>query len=111
MNAPRQRAARAGGAAPPRLRVVTAEPGPGGHDSGTKAVARALRAAGREALRTGPHRTPEQIIATVLPAVDVRALAARGVTTVFVPGADVRRIVESVDALGADRTKVQEPAC
>jgi methylmalonyl-CoA mutase C-terminal domain/subunit len=44
------------------LRIVVAKPGLDGHDRGAKIVARALRDAGMEAIYTGLHQTPEQIV-------------------------------------------------
>jgi methylmalonyl-CoA mutase C-terminal domain/subunit len=49
-----------------RIRVVVAKPGLDGHDRGAKIIARALRDAGMELIYTGLHRTPEQIVETVL---------------------------------------------
>ncbi|PWI04492.1 methylmalonyl-CoA mutase [Streptomyces sp. NWU339] len=51
------------------------------------------------------------LVGGIIPDADVRALEAMGVAAVFTPGADIRRIVETVDALSADRTHVQETAC
>ncbi|MBL3671773.1 cobalamin B12-binding domain-containing protein [Streptomyces sp. M2CJ-2] len=51
------------------------------------------------------------LVGGIIPDADVRALEAMGVAAVFTPGADIRRIVETVDALSADRTDVQETAC
>src|SRR5689334_10203572 len=47
-------------------RVVIAKAGLDGHDRGAKAIARALRDAGHEVIYTGLHRTPEQVVATVI---------------------------------------------
>ena len=44
------------------IRVVIAKPGLDGHDRGAKVVARALRDAGIEAVYTGLHQTPAQIV-------------------------------------------------
>ena len=53
----------AGSAAGTRtIRVVIAKPGLDGHDRGAKVVARALRDAGFEAIYTGLHQTPAQIV-------------------------------------------------
>src|SRR3954468_8226339 len=49
-----------------KIRVVVAKPGLDGHDRGAKMIARALRDAGMEAIYTGLHQTPEQIVETVL---------------------------------------------
>ena len=49
-----------------RRRVVVAKPGLDGHDRGAKVIARALRDAGMEVIYTGLHKTPEQIVQTVL---------------------------------------------
>src|SRR3954468_19745122 len=49
-----------------KIRVVVAKPGLDGHDRGAKIIARALRDAGMEAIYTGLHQTPEQIVETVL---------------------------------------------
>jgi methylmalonyl-CoA mutase, C-terminal domain len=51
------------------------------------------------------------LVGGIIPDADVRALEAMGVAAVFTPGANIRRIVETVDALSADRTDVQETAC
>ncbi|MFA3879490.1 cobalamin B12-binding domain-containing protein [Streptomyces sp. MMCC 100] len=51
------------------------------------------------------------LVGGIIPDADVRALEAMGVAAVFTPGADIRRIVATVDALGAGRTDVQEAAC
>ena len=48
------------------IRVVVAKPGLDGHDRGAKIIARALRDAGMEAIYTGLHQTPEQIVETVI---------------------------------------------
>lgn len=47
-------------------RIVVAKPGLDGHDRGAKIVARALRDAGLEAIYTGLHQTPEQVVATAI---------------------------------------------
>ncbi len=47
-------------------RVVVAKPGLDGHDRGVKVIARALRDAGFEAIYTGLHQTPEQIVQAVV---------------------------------------------
>jgi methylmalonyl-CoA mutase C-terminal domain/subunit len=49
-----------------RVRIVVAMPGPEGQDSDAGTVARALRDAGHEVIYTGPHPTPEQIVATAI---------------------------------------------
>ena len=49
-----------------KIRVVVAKPGLDGHDRGAKIIARALRDAGMEAIYTGLHQTPEQIVETVI---------------------------------------------
>ena len=49
-----------------KIRVVVAKPGLDGHDRGAKIIARALRDAGMEVIYTGLHKTPEQIVETVL---------------------------------------------
>ena len=49
-----------------RVRVLVAKPGLDGHDRGAKIVARALRDAGFEVIYTGPHQTPEQVVATAI---------------------------------------------
>ncbi len=48
------------------LRVVIAKPGLDGHDRGAKVIARALRDAGHQVVYTGLHRTPRQVVATVI---------------------------------------------
>lgn len=63
------------------LRVVVV--GPGEHDATVSALARALRDAGHEVVRTGPDPTPEQVVATALQEdADLVGLVAA-------PGADV----------------------
>src|ERR1700685_2202695 len=49
-----------------KIRVVVAKPGLDGHDRGAKIIARALRDAGMEVIYTGLHKTPEQIVETVI---------------------------------------------
>ena len=49
-----------------KIRVVVAKPGLDGHDRGAKIIARALRDAGMEAIYTGLHQTPEQIVETAI---------------------------------------------
>ena len=49
-----------------KIRVVVAKPGLDGHDRGAKIIARALRDAGMEAIYTGLHQTPEQIVETAV---------------------------------------------
>src|SRR4029079_12487591 len=49
-----------------KIRVVIAKPGLDGHDRGAKIIARALRDAGMEAIYTGLHQTPEQIVETAI---------------------------------------------
>src|SRR4051794_29373976 len=49
-----------------RIRVVVAKPGLDGHDRRAKIIPRALRDAGMEAIYTGLHQTPEQIVESVL---------------------------------------------
>ncbi|PZG93368.1 methylmalonyl-CoA mutase [Streptomyces sp. NTH33] len=51
------------------------------------------------------------LVGGIIPDADVRTLQAMGVDAVFTPGTDIRRIVETVDALGAGRTDVREAAC
>ncbi|MGY3200034.1 cobalamin B12-binding domain-containing protein [Streptomyces sp. TE5632] len=51
------------------------------------------------------------LVGGIIPDADVRALEVMGVAAVFTPGANIRRIVETVDALSAHRTDVQETAC
>src|SRR3954447_17962640 len=46
----------------PPIRVLVAKPGLDGHDSGAKAIARALRDAGMETIYTGLRQTPEMIV-------------------------------------------------
>lgn len=48
------------------IRIVIGKPGLDGHDRGAKVVARAMRDAGFEVIYTGLHRTPEEIVATVV---------------------------------------------
>src|SRR4051794_16957637 len=48
------------------IRVVIAKVGLDGHDRGAKIIARALRDAGMEAIYTGLHQTPEQIVETAI---------------------------------------------
>lgn len=48
------------------IRVVIAKVGLDGHDRGAKVIARALRDAGMEVIYTGLHRTPEEIVETVI---------------------------------------------
>src|ERR1700685_3164637 len=47
-------------------RVVVAQPGLDGHDRGAKVIARALRDSGFEAVYTGLHQTPEQVVQAVV---------------------------------------------
>lgn len=49
-----------------RLRIVVGEPGLAGDDRGAATIARALRDAGHEVVRTGPHQTPEQVVETAI---------------------------------------------
>jgi len=49
-----------------RVRIVVGMPGPEGQDGDAGTVARALRDAGHEVIYTGPHPTPEQIVATAI---------------------------------------------
>src|SRR4029079_11416117 len=49
-----------------KTRVVIAKPGLDGHDRGAKAIARALRDAGMEAVYTGLRQTPEMIVNAAL---------------------------------------------
>ncbi|WPB87824.1 cobalamin-dependent protein [Streptomyces malaysiensis] len=55
-----------GGGLLPRARVVNAKPGLDGHDRGAKDITRAPRDPGFEVIYTGPHQTPEHIVATVI---------------------------------------------
>ncbi|MDI3270295.1 MAG: cobalamin B12-binding domain-containing protein [Bacillota bacterium] len=48
------------------IRVVVAKPGLDSHDRGAKILARALRDAGMEVIYTGLHRTPEEVVRTVV---------------------------------------------
>ncbi|MBT9259840.1 MAG: cobalamin B12-binding domain-containing protein [Clostridiales bacterium] len=50
----------------PPIRVVVAKPGLDSHDRGAKVLARALRDAGMEVIYTGLHRTPEEVVRTVV---------------------------------------------
>lgn len=59
------------------IRVLIAKPGLDGHETGAKAVARALRDAGMEVIYTGPRQKPEMIVATAIQeAVDVIGLSS-----------------------------------
>src|SRR3990170_4331482 len=49
-----------------RVRILVGKAGLDGHDRGAKIVARGPRDAGVEGIYTGPHPTPEQIVATAL---------------------------------------------
>jgi methylmalonyl-CoA mutase C-terminal domain/subunit len=51
------------------------------------------------------------LVGGIIPETDVRALEGMGVAAVFTPGADIRRIVEAVDALSAGQADDQEPTC
>ncbi|GAB2442691.1 cobalamin B12-binding domain-containing protein [Streptomyces incanus] len=51
------------------------------------------------------------LVGGIIPDADVRSLETMGVDAVFTPGADIRSIVETVDALSTDRTEVQETTC
>ena len=46
--------------------MVIAKVGLDGHDRGAKVIARALRDDGMEVIYTGLHKTPEQIVETVI---------------------------------------------
>ncbi|MGX4688024.1 cobalamin B12-binding domain-containing protein [Streptomyces sp. JNUCC 63] len=51
------------------------------------------------------------LVGGIIPDADVRALKAMGVDAVFTPGTDIRRIVETVDELGATLDDTLEAAC
>ena len=48
------------------IRVILAKVGLDGHDRGVKVVARCLRDAGMEVIYTGPHRSPEEVVAAAV---------------------------------------------
>ena len=48
------------------IRVLVAKPGLDGHDRGAKVLVWMLRDAGMEAIYTGLHQTPEQIVAAAV---------------------------------------------
>ncbi len=48
------------------IRVLLAKVGLDGHDRGVKVVARTLRDAGMDVIYTGLHRTPEEVVTSVV---------------------------------------------
>jgi methylmalonyl-CoA mutase C-terminal domain/subunit len=80
-------------------RVVVAKPGLDGHDRGAKVIALALRDAGFEAIYTGLHQTPEQVVRAVVEedadAVGLSLLSGAHLTL-------VPRVVEGLRAAGRD---------
>ncbi|QQM45054.1 cobalamin B12-binding domain-containing protein [Streptomyces liliifuscus] len=75
------------------LRVVVAKPGLDGHDRGAKVIARALRDAGVEAIYTGLHQTPAQIVTTAIQE------DADGIGLSVLSGAHMTLFTEVVDLL------------
>jgi methylmalonyl-CoA mutase C-terminal domain/subunit len=51
------------------------------------------------------------LVGGIIPDADVTALEAMGVDAVFTPGADIRHIVETVNAFDVTGTDIQEPTC
>src|SRR3712207_7857901 len=82
-----------------KIRVVVAKPGLDGHDRGAKIIARALRDAGMEVIYTGLHKTPEQIVETVIQedADDVGLSILSGAHMTLVP-----RIVDGLKQEGGE---------
>lgn len=76
-----------------------AKPGLDGHDRGAKVIALALRDAGFEAIYTGLHQTPEQVVRTVVDedadAVGLSLLSGAHLTL-------VPRVVEGLRDAGRD---------
>lgn len=59
-----------------KIRILIAKPGLDGHDRGAKVMLMAFRDAGMEAIYTGLHQTPEQIVtAAIQEDVDVIGLS------------------------------------
>ncbi|AQW49485.1 Methylmalonyl-CoA mutase domain-containingprotein [Streptomyces hygroscopicus] len=103
MKTPQQRTARAGASAAPVPGTRIAEPGLDGHDRGADVIARGLRDTGYEVLDTGPHQTPEQIVATVF------------AEDAALPGLSVlsggHLTLETIDQFDAAPNQTLEPTC
>ena len=86
-----------------KIRVLVAEPGLDGHDSGAKVVAHALRDAGMEVIYTGLRQTPEMIAEAALQEdVDVVGLSIlSGAHMALAP-----RILELLKANGQEDVRV-----
>ena len=83
---------------PPPIRVLVANVALDGRDRGVKVFARALRDGGMDVIYTGPHRTPDEVVAAAIQE-DVDVL---GVS--LLPGAHltlVPRILELLRAADA----------
>src|SRR2546430_17595529 len=86
-----------------KIRAGAAKPCRNGHDRGAKIIARALRDAGMEAIYTGLHQTPEQIVETVIQedadAVGLSILSGAHMTL-------VPRVVELLHEQGIDAVAI-----
>ena len=67
-----------------RLRVLIAKPGLDAHDRGAKLLAIALRDAGIEAIYTGLHKTPEEIVKAAIEE-DVQVILLSILTGTHIP--------------------------
>ncbi|GAA0533465.1 hypothetical protein GCM10010390_39240 [Streptomyces mordarskii] len=101
MNTPQQRTARAGTAPVPGTRI--AGPGLDSHDRGANVIARGLRDTGYEAIHTGPHQAPEQIVAIVF----AEAAALPGLSVL----SGGHLTFETIDQLDAAPNQTLEPTC